>query len=69
MSEEEKGLLRLLYINNLSQYGKRKLEDYIKKLQEENNKLKKQIDLMSEDLATDYHSKEWIIKYYEEKVK
>ena len=69
MSEEEKELLRLLYINNLSQYGKRKLEDYIKKLQEENNKLKKQIDLMAEDLTTDYHSKEWVIKNYEEKVK
>ena len=41
----------------------------IDKLQEENTKLKKQIDLMAEDLKTDYHSKEWVIKNYEEKVK
>lgn len=27
------------------------------------------IDLMAEDLKTDYHSKEWVIKNYEEKVK
>lgn len=27
------------------------------------------IDLMAEDLTTPIHDKEWIIKYYEEKVK
>ena len=27
------------------------------------------INLMAEDLKTDYHSKEWVIKNYEEKVK
>lgn len=27
------------------------------------------INLMAEGLKTDYHSKEWVIKYYEEKVK
>lgn len=32
-------------------------------------KQKRMIDLMAEDLKTDYHSKEWIIKYYEEKMK
>ena len=45
------------------------LEKLTKNLQEENNNLKEQIDLMAEDLATDYHSKEWVIKNYEEKVK
>jgi len=26
------------------------------------------IDLMAEDLKTDYHSKEWVINYYIEKI-
>ena len=29
----------------------------------------KQIDLMAEDLTTDYHSKEWVMDYYEKKAR
>ena len=28
----------------------------------------KMIELMAEDMATDYHSKEWVINYYMEKI-
>lgn len=38
--EELKELIALLYNDNLSQYGKRKLETYISKLQKENELLK-----------------------------
>jgi hypothetical protein len=31
-------------------------------------KMKKIIELMATDLATDYHSKEWVINYYMEKI-
>jgi hypothetical protein len=31
-------------------------------------KSKKMIELMATDLATDYHSKEWVINYYMEKI-
>ena len=32
------------------------------------SKKDKVIDLMAEDMATDYHSKEWIIKHYTERI-
>lgn len=32
------------------------------------NRLREVIDKMAEDLKTDYHSKEWIINYYMEKI-
>ena len=32
------------------------------------NALNVVIDLMAEDMATDYHSKEWVINYYVEKI-
>lgn len=38
------------------------------KLQEENEKKDKIIDLMSEQLTTPIHSKEWVKEYYERKI-
>ena len=32
------------------------------------NRLREVINLMAEDMATDYHSKEWIIKHYTERI-
>lgn len=32
------------------------------------NRLREVIDKMAEDMATDYHSKEWVINYYMEKI-
>ena len=32
------------------------------------NRLREAINLMAEDMATDYHSKEWVINYYMEKI-
>ena len=43
--EEIKELINLLYNNHISQYGKRKLENYIKKLQKELDKSNKRIDM------------------------
>ena len=40
----------------------------IKWLQQQIEERDKIIDLMANDLATDYHSKEWVINYYMEKV-
>ena len=43
-----------------------KIADERDLLKEQLEKQSKIIDLMSEELATDYHSKEWVKKYFEE---
>ena len=54
LSEEEKEelqeLINLLYNNHLSQYGKRKLEAYIKTQQKEINKLKQENHNLKQEL-------------------
>ena len=45
------------------------LSNQCHKLKEELNLKDKQIDLMSEQLTTPIHSKEWVIEYYERKAK
>lgn len=42
MNEEIQELINLLYNNHISQYGKRKLEKYIKEMQKEIEKLEKE---------------------------
>ena len=49
--EEIKELINLLYNNHISQYGKRKLENYIKELQKENDTLKTTINKQSKDIS------------------
>ena len=54
MTEEEKEelqeLINLLYNGHISQYGKRKLEKYINKLQKENKMLKNLLKQAQEDV-------------------
>lgn len=45
------------------------LLNLISNLQTELNKKDKQIDLMAEKLTTPIHSKEWVIKYFEDEIK
>lgn len=54
-------------------YTNKKLRNKIKTVRKERNKLQKKLDLknkiinkMAENLSTDYHSKEWVIKYFED---
>lgn len=42
---------------------------YIDKMINLINNQQKIINLMAEHLTTDYHSKEWVIKYFEERCK
>lgn len=53
-------------------YTNKKLRNKIKTVRKERNKLQKKLDLknkiinkMAEKLSTDYHSKEWVIKHFE----
>lgn len=78
MSEDEKEelqeLINLLYNNHLSQYGKRKLETYIKAQQKELEKKDKIIDLMAEhiekgcDFDNKIQTKQQILDYFIKKV-
>ena len=52
MSEKLEELISLLYQDKLTQYGKRLLVEYIEKLQKENEKKDKIIDLMANHIAT-----------------
>ena len=52
----------------MSEAEKQKLIDLCDKLEMENRIKDKVIDKMAEDMATDYHSKEWIIKHYTERI-
>lgn len=60
LSEEEKEILEYRYPKAI---------DIIYDLKEQIRLKNKQIDLMAEHLTTPVHSKEWVIKYFEEKVK
>ena len=71
MSEEEKEAIRKLkhYINitpywKQEEYTSSEVDHYIKIALNHTDKLQKIIDLMAEDMATDYHSKEWVIQHY-----
>ena len=66
MSEAEKRelqeLISLLYGNNISQYGKRCLVQYIDKLQKENQELKEELDYYKQKESQVFDERD----YYEE---
>ena len=67
MSEEEKEAIeRAKFLVLIPTYLEKEM---CKNLLNYIDKQQKVIDLMAEDMATDYHSKEWVIEHYLSEVK
>lgn len=66
--EELEELINLMYNGHISQYGKRKLETYINKLQKENKKIKKDYMKLQAFYFKDYIRKDKIREFIEKEL-
>ncbi len=55
------------YTGDFGEFCKGHIED-VEAILKENKKLNKMVELMTENLTTPTHNKDWVIKYFEDEV-